>query len=393
MDRCLLKDPAERFANGEELAEALGRALEVRQEVPVPIRRFAEQNQKSSTAIAMIGLGAAWLMMINIVAVIVGGGWGFTATAFLTVVAVALAATPPLILTLTARRLLGSGYGYDDLIRALLADMELRREELASQHGPPTWIDRWARKLTYGGAAVFLGAVGLIPFVPERMMELIALPMLGGAMTLIGAGLVGGLRHQIRTALPGERWFKFWKSRVGRWLFKLAGVRLGRVPAGGAPYRPTEMAIGMAADRLFEELPDSTQQELLGLPEMIQKLEGDAREMRRQVHELNGILAEIGDDPGRVGNEDRAGLRADLEATREVAERRMTEAVSALEKIRLGLLRLHGGAGSVESLTADLSSAQALSDDIDYLVAGKRDVDELLGIPRPSDELETPTPV
>ena len=67
--------------------------------------------------------------------------------------------------------------------------------------------------------------------------------------------------------------------------------------------------------------------------------------------------------------------------------------VAALETIRLELLRMHAGAGNVESMTADLSSAQALSDDLDYLVAGERDVDELLGIPRPSHELEMPTPV
>ena len=93
-----------------------------------------------------------------------------------------------------------------------------------------------------------------------------------------------------------------------------------------------------------------------------------------------------------MGSEERGSLRADLEATRDEAARRMTEAVSALERIRLGLLRMHAGAGSVESLTADLSSAEAVSHDIDHLLAGKREVDELLGIPRSAEEMGTPTP-
>ncbi len=129
-----------------------------------------------------------------------------------------------------------------------------------------------------------------------------------------------------------------------------------------------------------------------GLPETIRKLEADAQSMRRHVEEMGDLLAEIGDDSTRVGADERTKLRADLEGTRDAARKRMTDAVSALEKIRLGLLRMHAGAGSVESLTQDLGSAQALSEDIEHLLAGKRSVDELLGIAPPANELPTPTP-
>ena len=56
----------------------------------------------------------------------------------------------------------------------------------------------------------------------------------------------------------------------------------------------------------------------------------------------------------------------------------MSEAVAALETIRLQLLRMHAGAGSVESMTADLSSARELSDDIERLLEGGRAVENLL---------------
>jgi len=393
MDRCLLKDPDQRFADGEELAGALSRALEVRRDVPVPIRMFVERNQKSSTPLATISLGAAWLVIFPIVGGILGWGWGwgdFVATVFMTVVTVALAATPPLILAHTARRLLRSGYGYDDLIRELQGDMELRREELASQHGPPTWIDRWARKLTYGGAALFLGWVGLIPFVPDRVIELIALAIvLPGSLTLIGTGLVGGLRHKMRTAVPGERWFKLWKSRVGRWLFKLAGVRLDRVEPGGVPYRPTEMAIGMAADHLYEGLHKDVRNSFKELPAVVRALERDAEHMRARVQELDGVLNKIENDQalGRSGtaaaapgvSDKRESLGAEVRAARDAAEGRLSEAVAALETIRLELLRMHAGAGSVASMTADLSSARELSEDIGRVSEAGREVETLLG--------------
>jgi serine/threonine-protein kinase len=72
-------------------------------------------------------------------------------------------------------------------------------------------------------------------------------------------------------------------------------------------------------------------------------------------------------------------LAADLQRTRDAAQQHQAEAVGALETIRLELLRMHAGAGSVESLTADLGAAQALSEDIERLLAGKREVEELLG--------------
>ena len=72
----------------------------------------------------------------------------------------------------------------------------------------------------------------------------------------------------------GERWLRLWKSRLGRGLFKLGGVKLDRVaPAVSGVHRPTEIAIGLAADRLFEQLPKETRKGLQGLPETVKALE------------------------------------------------------------------------------------------------------------------------
>ena len=146
----------------------------------------------------------------------------------------------------------------------------------------------------------------------------------------------------------------------------------------GGAHRPTEMAIGIAADHLFEELPKALKRELHGLPGAIQRLESDAKEMGFQVDELNAVLAEIGDDPERVGAEERAKLRTEVEATRDEARSRMTDAVSILETIRIGLLRLHAGGGTVESLTVELGSARDISAAIEHLLSGQEEVERLL---------------
>ena len=130
-------------------------------------------------------------------------------------------------------------------------------------------------------------------------------------------------------------------------LFKLSGIGLERVaPAVSGVHRATEVALGLAADRLFEELPKETRRQLKGLPATVKALEDDAQAMREQVGELDAVLAEIGDDdPARADAAERARVRTAVEATRDEAREKLHQAVRALETIRLGLLLLHGGAG------------------------------------------------
>ncbi len=60
------------------------------------------------------------------------------------------------------------------------------------------------------------------------------------------------------------------------------------------------------------------------------------------------------------------------------AEQQLTEAVASLEAVRLGLLRLTMGSGTVENLTTDLAAASQVGHDVDRLMAGMADVETLL---------------
>ena len=129
----------------------------------------------------------------------------------------------------------------------------------------------------------------------------------------------------------GERYLRFWKSKLGEKLFRLAGFKLKRVaPAlGASEHRATEVVIGLEADRLFEALPKETRESLGTLPETVQALEQDAQAMRQQVAEMDGILAEIGDDdPSRPSAAERARVRA--------CERRSDEGRGTGETTRSG---------------------------------------------------------
>jgi hypothetical protein len=52
--------------------------------------------------------------------------------------------------------------------------------------------------------------------------------------------------------------------------------------------------------------------------------------------------------------------------------------VTALESLRLDLLRLRAGAGTVEGITTDLEAARELGESADRLLAGAREVDAVL---------------
>jgi serine/threonine-protein kinase len=137
----------------------------------------------------------------------------------------------------------------------------------------------------------------------------------------------------------------------------------------------------MAADKLYADLPKETQQQLRDLPDVVRRLEDDAQRMRRRMDELQDALGDAGDEgkgqrEGMPSRQDR--ITADLRAERELVQRRLKDAVAALETIRLNLLRLHAGTATVKHLTTDLGLARQVAREVDLLLESQREVEELL---------------
>jgi hypothetical protein len=375
--RCLNKAPADRFPSGEALAEALDQTAPVRRELPVALRVFVKQNRegfRTSPAATAIVLFVVAPMTIGIAwaagpAITLAGAGALLASAIVTPV------------LRSARRLLRSGFGLEDGQLALKEDVERRREELLFEFGPPGVLDRILKYATVGSLAATGGSFGLM------MMQ--GFPYVGDLWGVFGvsagafvvSGLVYASRTEHRRDIWGERWLRFWKSRLGRWAFRLARIGLARVaPAATATYRPTELALGLAADHLYEALPKATKRALPDLPQVVRRLENDAQTLRRRVEELNDLITQVGDDD-RVGSDRRRRLRDDLRGTRDAAHQKMLDAVGALETIRLGLLRMQAGVATSESVTHDLAAARELLGDIERLAQGAAEVERALREP------------
>ncbi|MGQ0815512.1 MAG: serine/threonine-protein kinase, partial [Gemmatimonadota bacterium] len=299
IDRCLAKDPAARFADGEQLADAIGRTLEDRTRVPQALRLFNEQVGEAIPWLVGMEIGAVYSF---IGAAITGMDSIFGAGEIMLLTGSTLAAAPVAMLLYWIRRMLRSGYGHDELVRSLRLEFEERREALAAERIPePTTFERFARRFAIGGMWVSLSSIAYY-FVGQWFpaYETVVLPILVGlGMLTLGAGFYSATKDSDRNRKPSARMLKFWESRFGRALFKLAGLRL-EIPLGaGASYRPTEFAIGLAADRLFEELPADVRKSLGELPLGVRTLEQHAEKMRARVAELSGILNDVEQQRGR----------------------------------------------------------------------------------------------
>lgn len=393
IDRCLQKDPDARFQSGEAFADALGAAVERQAEVPVPLRVF-ERRLRRVGAISMI---SGFYLLAGCAAgasALAGAGRPIAAALVIAGGVLGVAAIPTLQLAGRARPLIRLGYDADDVATAVTQEAVRRREELRFEHAQKSSTDTRLKLITVGllgtSLVLFLASGGHVHVDG-------GIPL--GVATLAAGMVTGGRlwsRRNVRLGAPST-WERFWKGRFGRWVFRLAGIGLKR-PAISAAGRPTELVIGGAVEQLFAALPKDTRRALGDLPAVVRDLEDDARKMRARINALNTSLASVRTYEHHDAMQTGAGAHAanaagkrdaladDLKRAITTAEERLHEAVAALETIRLELLRMQGGVGSVESLTADLGAAKELSDAIARLLDGQREVEALLQPPTASAE-------
>ena len=349
IERCLAKDPEQRYQTGEELAAALAEMVEGRRELPVPIRAFLSEGtaQARMQYIAPF-IAAAVLVPMGLNLLLDGVFAGTPPTVFRTglaaiaAVLVTVAVASPIALAVrSVRRLLKAGYRHDDLVHGLGLELARRREEQEFTAGlqGATWWERWMRTKMYAslGLAALSGAAAFLLPYPA---VLVAFGLFGlSCATAVATGLGALAASRSRLDEADARRLRFWKGRIGRWLFTISSLsvrrRIGLPPVAD---RPTEVALGLAALDLFALLPEDVRAKLGNLPAVVRALEEQVQSLRS-----NGQAGEL------------------------------REALGALETIRFDLLRLQGGAVTLAGLTADLGAARQIGDRVDALLAGSRD--------------------
>jgi eukaryotic-like serine/threonine-protein kinase len=387
IERCLVKDASGRYPTGEALAEAVTSAAQPTRDVPAPVRVWAA---KGTMLIPIYGIWYT-IGILNL----------FDHDVDWTNFAGLLA---PMVfhlayITFQTRRALQAGYGLEDLRIGLRAHIEQREEERAYDIGrEPSLLAKLIRWVTYGGLAGF--AVTVVGILVARN----ALPdkqwgywCASTAAVAIGGGAIGimypGRRISSRNWLDSFR-LRVWNGRFGQWIQSLASWKLDRrALASDAAHRPTELVIGLAADGLFESLPKPVKQELRELPNVMRQLEGDAQAMRKRIEELTHTIESLGSDDVSTRSatlsgtsnisldSDRRSLQAELESAKDAASRRLSAAVGALERIRLGLIRLRAGAATTADVTTTIAAARRVTEEVEYQLHGVTEASAALRAP------------
>jgi len=371
IDRCLTRDPAGRFADGEALGAALAPAPDARPALPPTLRAWlAARNPLLVPYLAWSG-GFSFLTLGNLYGWLSGGrGTGPVAVATLA----AIAASPLLPIVgfhlNQAHRQFRAGHTLADLRAALaIARGEREETEAVTRKETEPLAHRVLRTLTLGSAAWLGTTFGLVAsgVIHERRLApvvfvapLLSTMVLGAVSNALDVQFIPTrIRNWWQTGIR-ER---LWNSRLGEWLARRLGAPERTQLAGASAFRATEAALGVAASELFAALPKEYREQLSELPAIVAALEARAADARAEM-DVVAAMAPFG------------SADADLLAARKnAASANLAESVAALEGLRLDLLRLHAGAADLQPLTTLMDAARQIGEDLGRLAEGQQEAD------------------
>jgi len=386
IDRCLVRNPDGRFADGEALAAALAPTPEVRPALPRTLRAWL--GARNPLLVPYMGWagGFGTLTLINLAVWLAGR----RPAGFSDIVLLASIAAAPLLPIVgfhlnQARKQFRAGHTLADLRTALeVARRERAETEAVSHEEKEPFSYRALRFATLGSASWLAVTFVLLASGTIHENRTAFVWFLTPALsTLVLGALSNALDIQFIPATLREWWQtgireRLWKSRAGEWLARRLGAPERSKAVGPGVFRATEAALGVAASELFAALPKAYREQLADLPPMVSALEARAADARAEIE----ALAEL----AQSGNDD-AGV---LKSRRDAASAQLTESVAALETIRLDLLRLHAGASDLAPLTTLIDAARSLGDDVKRLADAQSEVDAATRRPRGTDRISTP---
>jgi tRNA A-37 threonylcarbamoyl transferase component Bud32 len=377
VERCLEKDRAHRWPTGEAFAEAVGASFEQARETPAALRVWLAKGSTSSgtrVAVTLLAVGAPFIVVLPHFPVLasIGGFAGAVAVNLMSELS-------------QVRRLLRQGFTLADMREALRLHITQRREEIALDPIFTPIRQRTLKIAAFGGlGAAAAGTLLMIGSAAPHGVTGALIQMLIALGTTVGGGCAIGaaLAKPSSTWVGkfGQRRLDFWQGKWGERLVRLAslGLKRGALPQSGSPQH-TEVALGHATHALFEALPKNLRRDLKAVPVTVAHLESDAGALRESLDKLDDLLGH-GDDPA-------------LRAQRDIAAERLAATVTALENIRLGLLRLQLGSAPVAQVTEALEAASRIAREIDVALEADDEIGDVLRPKRIANRDPEPSPV
>jgi len=374
IDRCLDRDPTERFPDGETLSAALAPPSDARSVLPPSLRAWLMARNPLNVPYLGWSAGFSVLTLGNIYGLVTGNPGSSLGNVAVVLTAASLPIFPVVGFHINqARKQFRAGYTLGDL-RSALAIAQKERDDTAaltrdSEQSTAVRALQLATIASAGWLAVTLGLL-MMGVIHENRTALVWI--FSPVFSTMALGAVSNALDVQFIPTKIRKWWqtgirdRLWKSSIGEWLARRLGAPEQSRAVGGGVFRPTEMALGIAASGLFATLPEAYRVELFELPSIVSALEARAAEARAEL-DVVAALARPGSDDTAV-----------LERRRGIASSNLAASVGALERIRLDLLKLHAGAGDLKPLTTLIEEAQLLSQEVARLAEAEQEVEDAI---------------
>ena len=353
VDRLLQKDPAQRFQKGEELAEALDPLRASRREIPPAIRLFqVKSTQVLRNALIFLLLGPALSRS--------AGGEGDQ----LLLLIIVLSAVFALVLQALGglRELAAQGFSHDDLRNGVIAIGEEENEARAQMRAAPDWSERRKRRSLRLAISLVVG-IALVLFslstrVP-RPQGGYTTPLIGFAAAALGAIIVivtvvyaaagGGASARLDRKLRS-----LWTGPVGRKLYE-------RVQKSVARSRPAVRVVSaeLGPLTLLEELPKNVRRDLGEVARVISALVTAQKDLVDRESRLTSSQMEASRGSAGVATDTLDRVITELSEAKQAAVQKRDDITGALERIRLELIRLRSGVGTIADVEKEAQKAKA----------------------------------
>ena len=376
IDRCLARQPYDRYATAEEVAEALTESVRGSgaQEIAPPVRSFLHAAEQT-----------VWLSFMIVVFTIV---YGLPATRRLAPIVFGIAFGVSVVsidLVRRARELLREGFGAEDVRRGFEIERQAHAEALRQLFDERRTA---ARRRTRRRAWIALG-VGLVVRIAMQLLFtrrapdtsiaywIIALFVLVDAVNVVNLVIaLNASPRAERRAFRMAAWV--WRRRFTNAFFRLAAIGIGRL-TGERP----KVEGSTPAARLAELIAGETKARYPELPALIERLERDQAALRLREAEVGRALADAGaggtspepDDAGprraapitdgaptSRALEDRRGvLLAEMRRSLDDLRARRAAIGAALENVRIQLLRIRAGIATPDDLREEVEAVRILA--------------------------------
>jgi predicted Ser/Thr protein kinase len=376
IDRCLAREPHDRYASAEVVAEALSEATGITgaQYIALPVRSFlraAEQSVWLATLIVVFTLIYGLPETRNIFALVAGIVFGV--------------AVLSIDLVRRARELQGEGFSAADVRRGFEVERKTHAEELRQLFDARrTAARRRARRrawttlavgvvLRVAAQLVFLPHAQQAPPTPPQIVVLVLLDLVNTVSLVIA--LTTSPRTE-RRAFRLAAWV--WQSRFAVGFFRVAALGRGRSTA-----RPSAAGRDSSELELVDLTPAAVTSRFPELPAILRRLEKSQAAMRLRELEVARALADAGGAPpskhvagtspsdkvtsgveGATNQETleirRNALLDEMRKTLETTRTRRATLAAALENVRIQLLRIGVGMGTPDDMREEVAVLKEL---------------------------------